>query len=139
MAITIFSITPDTIRGDQLADEILQTTGIDVSGRYSFHPPDEVHIAGDDVAEEQAAIQAVIDSHTPDPLYFPEDAEQARQEQAEQDYANLPAWARWTGDQMADYITTNVTDLASAKTVLLAMARMHAAERNRLWPNLEGS
>ncbi len=65
--------------------------------------------------------------------------ERLREEAAETTIANLPAWAKWTADQMEAYVESNVTDLASAIVVLKAMARMHAAERNKLWPNLEGS
>ncbi len=52
--------------------------------------------------------------------------------------AAIPGWATWTEQQVIDHIQTNVTDLASAKTVLIAMARMLVALRNRNWPNLQG-
>ena len=47
----------------------------------------------------------------------------------------LPGWASWTAQEADDWIVANVTDLASAVTVLRAMARMivhlrdHALER----------
>lgn len=43
--------------------------------------------------------------------------------QAKDDFENLPGWATWTGQEAADWIDANVTDLASAKTALAAMAR----------------
>jgi hypothetical protein len=46
-----------------------------------------------------------------------------RQEQAEADFISLPGWASWTAEEAASYIETNVTDLASTKTVLTSMAR----------------
>lgn len=85
-----------------------------------------------------AAAQAVLDAHDPDVLT---DAQQAaaREARAETDAANIPGWARWTETEVLDYIDTNVTDLASAKVVLTAMARLLVALRNKQWPNLEGS
>ena len=65
--------------------------------------------------------------------------EEARQEQADTDAANIPGWASWTEEQVLDWIDDNVTDLASAKTALTAMARMLVALRNKTWPGLEGS
>jgi predicted RNase H-like HicB family nuclease len=139
MTITTFTITPNQIRGDQLADEILQATGIDILGRYSFYPPSEVHISGGDVAEARDEIQAVIDAHVPDPLYFPEDVERERRQQADVDIAAIPGWATWTAQEAQDWIDANVTSLASARTALKAMARMLVALRNKTWPSLEGS
>jgi len=57
---------------------------------------------------------------------------------AEGQVAAIPGWAHWTEQQVISYITANVTDLASAKTVLIAMARMMVALRNAQWPGLEG-
>lgn len=63
----------------------------------------------------------------------------ARQAGAKAQAQAIPNWATWTEAQVIDYITTNVTDLASAKTVLIAMGRMLVALRNQQWPDLEGS
>lgn len=38
-------------------------------------------------------------------------------------FDQLPGWASWTGDEAAAWIEANVTDLASAKYVLVKMAR----------------
>jgi hypothetical protein len=43
--------------------------------------------------------------------------------QAKTDFRALPGWATWTGAEASDWIDTNVTDLASAKTALVAMAK----------------
>lgn len=70
---TDFIITPP-ICGHQLADEVFQATGINVTDRYSYYPDEQiVRIMGADVEAQSAAIQAVIDAHVPNPLYFPED------------------------------------------------------------------
>ena len=52
---------------------------------------------------------------------------------------NIPNWASWTELETLDYIDNNVTDLASAKVVIRAMARMLIALRNKEWPELEGN
>jgi hypothetical protein len=44
-------------------------------------------------------------------------------EDAKDAFDDLPGWASWTGQEAAAWIDTNVTDLASAKTVLQNMAR----------------
>ena len=155
--------TPMNIRGHQLADEILQATGFDVLERYSFYTPDQVRIAGDDVAAAQAAIQAVIDVHVPNPLYFPEDRERARAEAAETTVASIPGWATWTLAEVQDWYDTNIgTPIDNAPEVVTsqnavavlqgvvnilkqfntlegAEIMMLIAARNKLWPNLEGS
>jgi hypothetical protein len=38
-------------------------------------------------------------------------------------FEGLPGWATWTAAEAATWIETNVTDLASAKTALIAMAQ----------------
>lgn len=65
--------------------------------------------------------------------------ERLRQEQSDSDAANIPGWATWTAQEAQDWIDANVTNLASARTALKAMARMLLALRNKTWPNLEGS
>jgi hypothetical protein len=95
-------------------------------GRIAVDVPDALD------AGQRATAQAAIDAHVA--VDYAE-----RQAQAEQDFSGLPDWAKWTADQMEAYIDANVTNLATAIVVLKAMARMHAAERNKLWPNLEGN
>ena len=56
--------------------------------------------------------------------------------QATSDMQNIPGWATWDMTQVLNYIETNVTDLASAKVVLKAMAQMLVALRNKNWPGL---
>ena len=45
------------------------------------------------------------------------------QAQARIDMGNMPGWATWTAAHAVDWVDTNVTDLASAKTALKAMAK----------------
>ena len=56
--------------------------------------------------------------------------EQLPDERAADDFTALPGWATWTGEQAATWIEENVTDLASAKTVMTAMARAIVALRD---------
>ena len=163
MTITVFSNVPADAYGDQLADEIYKSTGIVVMHRYSLLPPGRVTIFGDDVAAAMAAIQAVIDVHEPDPLYFPEDVERERATAAESTVASIPGWATWTLAEVQDWYDTNigtpidnapatvtsqnavavlqgvVNILKQFNTLEGAEIMMLIAARNKLWPNLEGS
>lgn len=49
---------------------------------------------------------------------------------------NIPDYASWSAQEMVDHINQNVTDLASAKLVLIVMARFIAAFRDELYPDL---
>lgn len=57
-------------------------------------------------------------------------AEALPDEQARLDFAALGNWAVWSGDQAADWIETNVVDMASAKVALKALARAVCALRD---------
>ena len=46
----------------------------------------------------------------------------------------IPNWATWDEADAVAYIETNVTDLASARTVLVALTRMVVALRDAQWP-----
>jgi len=64
---------------------------------------------------------------------------QVRQVTAKSDMQAIPNYYKWTADEMESWIDTNVIDIASAKQVLIALARMNAALRNHLFPDLEES
>ena len=125
-----------------------------------YRPPTEVEIAGALVAENAAAIQAVIDVHEPDPLWAQADRERARRELAAIEVAAIPSWAGWTIEQALAWYDANIGDpLDTAPDVtpgnivavfngllpvLRAMAssdrartRLVIAIRNELWPSLE--
>lgn len=87
---------------------------------------------------DEAALDALLDAHDPAALSTGE-IKARRREAAGQTARRIPGWATWTEQQVIDYINGNVTDLASAKTVLVAMARLLVALRNHEWPDLEGS
>lgn len=56
--------------------------------------------------------------------------EQLPDERARDDFDSLPGWATWTTDEAAQWIEDNVTDLASARTAMTAMARAIIALRD---------
>lgn len=76
----IFTLSePDKIRGDQLRHEIGIATGLEIDNdAISLIPPVELTIRMSMTAAEIAAVQAVIDAHEPDLLYFPADRERAQ-------------------------------------------------------------
>lgn len=67
-----------------------------------------------------------------------EQATEATKATAEADFANLPGWASWTGDEAAAWIDTNVNDLASAKVALQAMAKAIMYLRDMVAPDIGG-
>lgn len=50
--------------------------------------------------------------------------------------AKIPAWATMTEAEAITFIQNSVTDLASAKQVLVAMARIIVHLRDAQWPDL---
>ena len=139
------------IRGDQLIHEIRQATDINLTDRYTFYSPSTVSVPAEYVAGHEAEIQAVVDAHVPDPLYFPADLVRQVEIGANTQAASIPGWASWTIEQAGDWHKTNVSDrlpvsspaeanelLAAMDTELKAMGRMLIAARNKLWPNLKG-
>lgn len=85
------------------------------------------------VPEVQARRQATIDYHVDSSLGIVIDNVTVSllvEDQMLLDIEALPGWATFTAQQAEDYIETNVTSLATAKTVMKAMARLLVAERN---------
>ena len=113
----IFTIS-GAIRGDQLVDEILQATGIDMTDRYSYIPPDTITAFGADIDTAQAEIQAIIDTHVPDYSYFAYDLVR----QNKQDVIarlNLTNLAGMTPAEIYTIVESRIdgwTSLADAKT-----------------------
>ena len=157
------------IRGDQLVDEILQATGINLTDQYTFYPPSTVRLPESVVAGHESEIQAIVDAHVPDPLYFPADLIRLHEEEAEAQVATVPGWAHWTEAEALAWFTENIADpldtvpdvdgltttqyranaqaidaqwqdvITAQAAAIRGLARMVLALRNKLWPNLEGS
>ena len=164
-----FTLTAtNKIRGNQLVDEILQATGIDLTDKYTFYPPDKVRVPDALVVGHEAEIQAIVDVHEPDPLYFPADLARQIEQGAEGKAAAIQSWSTWTEQEALDWYTANITDLIDAipnisglsptayannaqaiaaqtqgiinaqALVIRNMARMLLALRNKAFPNLGG-
>ena len=111
----IFALSNLNIKGHQLADEIFQTTGIDVVDRYSYYSPDDdypfghIVINGIDIDQNVTAIQAVIDAHVPDPLYFEEDIERANRVSAKEEITTSGVAGK-TPEEIREYLTAQMTE-----------------------------
>jgi len=104
-----------------------------------FIAADQQRAINDETGENLTPDQATLDQA----LLDARDAAQEQredeliQEGAEDQVAAIPNWAGWTEQQATGWIDENVTDLASAKQALRAMARLLVALRNERWPNLQ--
>jgi hypothetical protein len=99
--------------------------GVSSSGRIDFLP------AATD--EQKVQAEAILAAHDPNTLLKVDQVQADAKGQA----TAIPNWAIWTEQQAVDWISANVTDLASARQVLLAMVRMLVALRNQTWPDLQ--
>ena len=98
-----------------------------------------VHLVGEFDAEDENTAVTIVTNHdmsTRTQRQIDEAAAATTSEQARTNVANIPGWATYTEAQALAWIDTNVTDLASAKRALRAMARMLVALRDAQWPNL---
>jgi len=163
---TLFTFTPP-IQGDQLADEIRIATGVDLIDHYGVVGNNQVLVPDEMVDGLEVQIQGIIDAHTPDPFYFPEQREFAISEGSQTDVENIPGWASWNEDTALDWFSTNVENLISEipdidgltpaqftanaqaimaqyqdiitaqATVIKSLARLVIALRNKTWPSLQ--
>ena len=102
------------------------------------NPPEEhpnQQLLNDITPDEATLAQALIDFQL---AKSSKELSDVRQSQSKTQFAAIPIYARMTEQQAIDYIDINVTDLASAKVVLAALARMVIALRNDRFPDLEG-
>lgn len=94
-----------------------------------------VHLAGEATEEDEAAVKALAAAHDPEVLTAEQQA-RAQARAAPERARLIPGWAVWDEDEAVEWINSHVTDLASAKQVLTAMARMLVALRDAQWPGL---
>lgn len=120
---------------EQLRAELRAAVGEWVAGVSRAKGVYYIVVEDDAPADAETQMDATIAAHDPTVLTGDQQA-QSLAEQAMNDAAAIPGWAGWSEQQALDYINTNVTDLDSAKTVMLAMARMLVALRNQTWPHL---
>lgn len=108
--------------------------GARISGMSAMGDALIVHVL-DPQDGDEAAAAAVLAAHDPDAL-TPEQAARKTADAAPARAAAIPGWATWDEAQAVQYIEDNVKDLPSAKTVLVAMARLLVALRDAQWPTL---
>jgi len=97
------------------------------------------HLSAAPTQAEQAALQTVVDTHDPEALTAAQQAAidaAAREAAANDAAATIPGWATWDEATTLAWLDANVTDLASAKVAIKAMARMLLALRDKNWPHL---
>jgi hypothetical protein len=82
---------------------------------------------------EADQVKVILEAH--DPV----DYGQVRQEEAEKAAAAVENWSSWTAEKAAEYINANVTTVASARGVLVSMAKLVIALRDQTWPELAGN
>jgi hypothetical protein len=111
----------------------LQAAGIQIGGCNSLGEVwdmNNIHI------ESRPDVAAVIAAHNAQAWEDKRLRSLARKLSA-RTQANLSEQLRtMTPQQAVDYIETNVTSLATAKTVLKIMARIIIAMRDEIWPDL---
>ena len=106
----IFTLPNSNVKGHQLADEIRIATGIDVVNRYSrIGETLDFVINGEDIEANATAIQAVIDSHVPDQLYFAEDIERANRVSAKEEITTSGVAGK-TPEEIREYLTAQMTE-----------------------------
>ncbi|MBW2307485.1 MAG: hypothetical protein JRG73_11175 [Deltaproteobacteria bacterium] len=97
----------------------VETTFVDVEGIREG----SIRVINHDPAREND-LRAALDSHDPDAALAEWNAKQNRRAAAEPSIRNIPGWASWTAQEAEDYIEADITDLAGARQVLKAMAKM---------------
>ena len=97
----------------------------------SSHPLRAI-VDADAPPDVDATIAALAAAHDPTVLTRGQQA-QAHAATARQRVEAVPGWASWRDEEAVDFINANVTDLASAKRVLVAMARVIVALRDATW------
>lgn len=127
-------ITDKAINFEALDRAMRARFGERISGISGLGNALTVHVLEPAEGDEDAARE-VLAAHDPDAL-TPEQAALAIAATAPARAAAIPGWATWDEAQAVAYIENNVKDLARAKVVLIAMARILVALRDAQWPGL---
>lgn len=115
----------DLRRGDRQAtmtayrDWTLEQLALSIVQQQFSIVPDKVFQRRVHIQAHQAGVVPEVYGWVVDDV----SAAQLTDEAAQEGFGDLPGWASWTADQAADWIDVNVTDLASAKVALTAMAK----------------
>lgn len=129
------TLVPDRAINFEALDRAMRARfGTRISGISAAGERLTVHVLEPAEGDEDAA-RDVLAAHNPTEQ-TPEQAALAIAANAPARAAAIPGWATWDEAQAMAWIADNVKDLASAKTVLIAMARMLVALRDAQWPLL---
>ncbi len=112
-------------------DQELKAAGIQFSGVNSQGVVWDLE--GNEI-QDRPDILVLLQAH--DPVDYITPLKEALQAEAPTLLRNIPNWATWDTQQVTDYINTKVTSLTSAKIVLMAMAKMLVALRDRTFAEI---
>ena len=118
------------INSTKLTEE-LRSAGIEISGCNSSGIVWD--LSGNEI-QDRLDVLAIIQTH--DPVDYTTSIQELLMSEAPDKLRNIPGWATWDVEQAVDYINTNVTSLATAKTVLVAMAKMLVVLRDIILSNV---
>jgi hypothetical protein len=107
-------------------DQELKAAGIQFSGVNSQGVVWDLD--GNEI-QDRPDVLVILQAH--DPIDYITPIREALQAEAPMLLRNIPNWVTWDTQQVTDYINTDVTSLASTKVVLVAMARLLVALRDR--------
>ncbi|MEL7591817.1 MAG: hypothetical protein AAGU17_11065 [Anaerolineaceae bacterium] len=112
-------------------DQELKVAGIQFSGVNSLGVVWDME--GNEI-QDRPDILVILQVH--DPVDYITPIRETLQAEAPMLLRNIPNWVTWDTQQVTDYINTDVTSLASAKVVLVAMARLLVALRDRAFAEI---
>ncbi len=133
------TINKDTYNALKLDADLRAALADKIAGVSTHADRVTVHFLTAPTTEDRALAQSVIEAHDAAELTAEQQAAldaAAREAAAASTAAAIPGWATWDEDTTLTWLDTNVTDLASAKVALKAMARMLVALRDKNWPHL---
>jgi len=133
MGIRVIELDIEQANVALLHEELKAAVGSAFHGVSS--PPLRAIVTADAPAAVDEQVQTLAAAHDPAQLTVMQAALAAAAGAPDRARA-IPGWATWDETQALDYIAANVTDLASAKIVLAAMARIILALRDATWPAL---
>ncbi len=112
-------------------DQELKAAGIQFSGVNSSGVVWDIE--GNEI-QDRPDVLVILQAH--DPVDYITPIREALQAEAPILLRNIPNWATWDTQQVTDYINTEVTSLASTKVVLVAMAKMLVALRDKTFAEI---
>ena len=135
---TEITIKRDAVNLDVLVPDLRAAIPI-IAG--AWHDGSNVTIVFDEkpTDEQIAEAQQLVESHDPaakTPEQTKAEQSASKIEEARSNAGKIPAWATMTEAEAAAFIQSNVTDLASAKVALIALARIVVHLRDAQWPDL---